>query len=143
MKTIEKLIESITKAAAYKYPNDRMAPGVTIAWLKTQEFYTSIVRWCPDKKVVTKSRGSDLGDVLEDLATSLLELEVTEATNPIDVLRQTLKNKEDDDDVFPSYEDTGKKIAAKDKKNPIYPCPDPFAYDYSDDFFQVIMIPGT
>lgn len=132
MKPVDKLIESITKAAAYKYPNDRMAPGVTIAWLKTQEFYASIVRWCPDKKVVTKSRGSDLFDVLEDLATSLIELEVTEATNPIDVLRQIVK---DGDVSFPDYGNTTQKVAAKDKKDPVYPCPDPFAYEYLDEFF--------
>jgi hypothetical protein len=103
----EILLEKITKALAFKYPGDRMVPGVTIANLKNGEFYVSIVRHCPNKKVIVKTRNYSLNEALKVVAADLLLLDGTTVKNPVDELADliTKNNSHNDDDMacFPDY----------------------------------------
>lgn len=120
MVSVESLIEQITQAATFKYPSDRLAPGLTISYLKNKETYVSIVRWCPDKKVVVSARNDDLLSALQSLALALVKTDNN--SNPVETLRHTLE------------------LNGQLPEKPLWPCPDPFAYednyfpDYDSDF---------
>lgn len=100
------LIEKITKALAFKYPSDKMVPGITIAYLKDGQFYVSLVRHCPNKKVIVKTRNAQLKDALKEVAAQLLGLEDAGVKSPVDELAETLfdGNPYDPRDSFPAYE---------------------------------------
>lgn len=100
------LIEKLTKALSFKYPNDRSMPGVTIAFLRNGNFYASLVRYQPDKKVIHKGEDKDLNRLLTRLGKELVG---NKERNPMDELNDALS------------------------PLPAWPCPDPHAYDEEDD----------
>lgn len=85
MKT-ELLIKQITKALSFKYPKDKWMPGVTISFLRNQDFYVSLVRHCPDKRVILKTSHPDLDQALLKMAIELVAYDDVGRT-PVDELK--------------------------------------------------------
>ena len=102
------LIEKITKALSFKYPNDRMMPGITISLLRNNNFYVSVVRYCPDKKVLHKTQGPNLDLALRSVGRELVgpsqDLtpieELNEALSPLPSPYKGFKN---DDEKYHKY----------------------------------------
>lgn len=89
MNNEEKLIELITQAIAYKYPNDATRPGLTISYLKNNRFYCSAVRHRVEGKtkvVVCKAFNSSLEGALKELSEKLLR--DVRPKNPLDHLSE-------------------------------------------------------
>lgn len=96
------LIEKLTKALSYKYPNDRMMPGVTIAYLRSGNFYVSLLRYTPEKSVIFKNENADLVAALMKAGKFLTSSHPER--NALDELNDALN------------------------PLPAWPCPDPMAY---------------
>lgn len=107
----KELIDKITKALSFKFPNDRMMPGITISHLKNGNFYVSLLRHNPNKKVIHKYQDPDLDVALSTVGRFLLESEVRDL-NPLDELSNVLN------------------------PGPAWPCPDPYAYSPAYDEYD-------
>jgi hypothetical protein len=83
----DQLMDKLTSAVSYKYKDDKTAPGVTVARLKTG-YYCSVVRYdgafARDKKVVCNARGDNLTSALSNLATTFLSMSST----PMDPIQE-------------------------------------------------------
>ena len=103
------LIEKITKALSFKFPNDRMMPGITISLLRNKNFYVSLVRYNPNKTVVHKSQGVNLDVVLKTIGRELVgpskDLtpieELNEALSPLPSPYKSFKIKDNQDYYMP------------------------------------------
>lgn len=125
MDDVETLIENITKALSFKYPNDKWMPGVTIAYLNNRTFYVSLVRYCPGKKVIVKSSHAELLNVLEDVAKKFLNLSGDSCKpTPIDILRDSVGDRSYSHDLESDYHSSS--IDYEDE-------PDCFHDDYYND----------
>ncbi len=90
--SIDEMITLITNAIQFKFKTDKTAPGLTIAKLKNEEIYVSVVRYnAPfgkEKKVEYKSRSKDMMSALCDIARQITgEVNV----NPVDQLSRFLR----------------------------------------------------
>lgn len=124
------LIEKLTKALSFKYPNDRMMPGVTISYLRSGEFYVSLLRYTPEKSVIYKNQSVDLSTALMN-AAKFLTREKAER-NALDELNDALNPLP----AWPcpdpmAYVDPSVKFDVS--KNPWALCPDPKGYDPFED----------
>jgi len=87
----QEFIEVLTAALSFKFPNDAMMPGVVISCLRNKQFYVSLVRYCPKKKVILKSTRMSLADALDDVGRMLLTYEVKKAEkDPMDYLEEAV-----------------------------------------------------
>jgi hypothetical protein len=88
----DNLIAKITKAISYKYKDDGMLPGITIAWLAhSNEHYASIVRWVGgEKEVICSAKNANLPICLATLAGELLA-EIAQPKTPVDELSELIE----------------------------------------------------
>ncbi len=91
--TTEQLIDAITQAVAYKFREDKTAPGLTVSALK-KGYYCSIVRYdgpfAREKKVVCKAKSDTLQGALRQVADEFLNSDKT-PKDPVQQLSALLK----------------------------------------------------
>jgi hypothetical protein len=71
------LMDKLTKAIAFKYKEDKTAPGLTVSSLK-KGYYCSVVRYsgafAKGKTVVCSARGTTLDEALQGVAKQFCTL---------------------------------------------------------------------
>lgn len=89
---IEQLMDKLTDAVAFKFKDDKTAPGVTVSRLK-KGYYCSVVRYggafARDKQVVCHVRGDDLPTALTSLAKTFVSMNA-QPKNPVQELQDEL-----------------------------------------------------
>jgi len=87
------LLDRLTKAISYRYKGN-CAPGVTISWLPTQEYYISILKYGNshlEKTVMHSARSIELYTAIKDVTMQFLDSS-SEEKNPVDNLRDLIRN---------------------------------------------------
>jgi len=88
----EKLMDKLTDAVAYKFRDDKTAPGVTVSRLK-KGYYCSVVRYsgafAKGKQVVCHARGDDLSGALTNLAKTFVTISA-QPKDPVQELQDVL-----------------------------------------------------
>jgi len=101
---VQEFIEILTAALSFKFPNDTKMPGVTISYLKNKQYYVSLVRYCPGKKVIIKASHLNLCDALGDVGAQLLVYQNKKAEkDPMDYLEEAVfyfNPKPEDDEEY-------------------------------------------
>jgi hypothetical protein len=87
------LLDKLTKAVAFKFKEDKTAPGVTVSLLK-KGYYCSVVRYdgafAKGKQVVCSARADSLHLALQETAKVFLTT-VNVAPDPLQELDSTLR----------------------------------------------------
>jgi len=93
----DQLHVQLMQAISWHFDKDAIRPGVVTSSLRSGKIYSSIVRYGSQfsggKKVVVKSTGSDLKEVLVDLSNQFLATLDNSLKNPIDHLKDLVSDK--------------------------------------------------
>jgi len=88
------LLSQLSQAVSFSFPDDPTRPGIVISSLKDGQVYASVVRYgakfVKGKQVVCSVYADSLDSAVTKLGESFL-IKVQAPTNPIDVLRNSLK----------------------------------------------------
>ena len=90
---VSNLLTKLTSAVSFHYKNSHVAPGVTISYLPTKEFYVSIIQYGAshrDKKVMHKVKDYSLERAIKAVTREFLN-SISIERNPIDELKDIMK----------------------------------------------------